>query len=279
MMNANYYRIRNAIIRGLSDEEIEITDKELIKYKRVIDSFTPQQMGIFQLLVEQGAVRKSNENLDRFAVSVNRAINGYLAEELNTWDEVLEASEKISVYLINDSEMEVKLFREHKGDLEKMGAALKKTLEIVENRAKDLIAKEVNQKQAIQELKDEFPEISNSLISSTYKRVLKESEEILGNKTEVIVMDEASVIQEEPKVEAKEDVAEVVTEIVTNNETSEETKLRIVNKILDIEGENGSYRVDRNGVRLDLPENVLQFENIEVFNSFVNEVLEVFRMV
>lgn len=262
MINANYYRIRTTIIKGLSETEIDITEKELMKYKRVIDSFTPQQMGIFQLLVEQGAVRKSNENLDRFASGMERAITGYFSEFL-TWDEVLAANEKISEYLINDSKMETRLFKEFKGDINKMGASMKKTLEILENRAKDIIESGKNQKEAIQELKDEFPEVSNSLISSSYKKILKE---VTTNTSELI-----NVSQEVEK--------EAVVEEVQENEPSK-SRLKVVNQLIEIEGENGLYTVDtKNGLRLEMAENILQFSNEEDLYNFVSEMKEAFGMV
>lgn len=255
MINANYYRVRKEVLRGLNEKEKDITDKELIKYKKVIDSFSPQQMSVFQLLVEQGSTRKSIENLDRFASSIERAILGYLSEEMETWEQVLKADEEISKLMINDSIMESKLYEEHKGDFVKMGASLQKTLEIVENRAKEMATKGMNQKQAIQELKDEFPEVSNALISSSFKKMLKE---VSTNRSALIVLDEVSA---EKEAEAQP------------------TKLKIVNRTVEVEGENGLYRADKTGLKLELPENIIQFASEEELYNFVSEIKEVFRMV
>lgn len=261
MMNANYYRIRNTIIRGLSKEEIDITDKELKKYKKIIDSLTPQQMGLFHLLVEQGAARKTNEHMDRFAEIVDNTIIGYLSQTDLSWEEVLRENAKIGELLMEDCEIENKFFNENKGDIEKMSSSMKKTMEQAEERALQIIQDGKNQKKAIEELKEEFPELSSALISTVYKKV--KSEGIEKEVAETPKADpEATITCEKAMIPEKKPL-----------------KLDVVSVQIIANGENGTYNINSEGVKLELPTNQLNFKNITDIDRFADEITEAFRMV
>lgn len=59
-----------------------------------------------------------------------------------------------------------------------------------------------------------------------------------------------------------------------------DNRLIIIDKTYVIEGENGNYEVSsKYGIKLNLPENVMEFRDMKGLINFFNEVKEVFEMV
>lgn len=267
-MNMNYYRIRSSVTKGLLNEEVQRIDRELLKYKRTIESFTPQQMAVFGLMVEQAASIKATEKFVILGDVINNVIMGYLSmNDSMSWQDILDANQEIGDLIIEDYEKYYKIYSECKGDYEKMSNTVKVDIEALEIEFEALIKEGMNQKQAIELMKDKFPSLSNSILASTYKKVkkvadVKEIEEVIDIALQEIEAEEKGIVE---------------CEIIPVKEKT--STLKVVNRVIDLNGENGKYTVSSQyGVRLELPENTLQFTNKSEIDSFIAEILEAYNM-
>ena len=252
MLNANYYRIRNMVIEGCGKEDIEKVDRELKKYISVIETFTPKQMTLFSLLVEQASILKSNKNFDRFSAAVERAFIGYISEREDNWNVILKELEIVSKIIIENYGYENEVYKKVGGELKKMNELIDKDIEKVSIRIKELLKEKKKQKAIVEAIKKEFSNLPSSIIISTYKKV----------KNEIEAVEEA--VTEVEEIEAVEEAEE--------NPTKENTTMDMDIRI-KVKCNNRKYIIEDDKILLIFPSGEeFTFQNRTEFRNFIEEL-------
>lgn len=265
-------------------------NREKDRSRKTLENFSSNQLQVIEHITNAKAEERIKKRIDELQYIMDRCISAFLIELFpeKTWEDI-EELETILTGLIEEDIVKWKRLIEGKDF--NMAKNIIKEIELqVESKAKDLIEKEVKQKEAIEVLLTQFPTLSKSMLTNAYKRVKSElnknkeaekkfdketeeaaeyifEEEIESKTIEEVKVDEPSVVQvvEEPKDIKKESKSKGVDKV---------SKLKIKSMVL--EGENGLYKVCENGVELQGQE-LISFSNIEELEKYRDEELKKFE--
>jgi hypothetical protein len=271
--------------------------RDINKTEKVINKLTPEQVKLIDALSTQKAKKISDDRIEEFNGTLDRAISALLMECLPdaSMDQIYKLEEYYSELVIEDLEKFNKIMKDLKGDNELVNKAMQKYEAEVIAEVKELLEKGVNQKQAIDVLVTNFPTLSKSMLTNSYKKLKSEFDK--NNEVEEIDPDVADAMEkisdildmgkdkESKKVLKEADKAaeaaekEEVKEIIVEDKEEVEVKgtaLKV--KSMVVEGENGNYKVCDAGVELTNEGMMLSFENEAALDKFVGEFKQVFAM-
>lgn len=300
-------------------------EQDLKKMERAAKSLTPEQMTIMDRFV----TKATNEQIAEFGEAIDRSITAYLIlnNPEKTWDEIVSMQDDFADLMYEDVKKYRKLLEEDtKGDLTMGKKCLEKFEGKVRERATQLIETGVGQNDAIEMLRYEFPKLSKSMISNGFKKVKSELEppkkedtqeekikktldecedEKMRNGLKYIFDDERKTLEHTTKAEeciVKEDKiikpknAEIKRENIVADKPEEpiktekkKSKLKVLNWIKNVEGENGNYIVSVDGVKLQNHKDSKVFntlndvdkcykEELDKLNAYFDEIKEVFTL-
>jgi lipopolysaccharide export system protein LptA len=213
--------------------------------------------------------------------------------------------EYYSELVIEDLEKFNKIVKDLKGDNVMVNKAMQKYEADVTAKINELLEKKVNQKQAIEILVTNFPTLSKSMLTNSYKRLKSEwdknnateeidpdVEEAMEKISEILDMgkdkeskkvlreaDKIAKVAENDEVVVAYTIAEKSKETIVENKEEvkvKETALKV--KSMVVEGENGTYKVCDAGIELTNEGMMLSFENEAALEKFVGEFKQVFAM-
>jgi hypothetical protein len=281
--------------------------RDINKTEKVINKLTPEQLKLIDALGNQKAQKLADARIEEFKGTLDRAIPALIIKCLPdvSMAEVEKMEDYYTELVIEDLEKINKIIKDLKGDNEMVNKAMQKYEADVTAKINELLEKKVNQKQAIEILVTNFPTLSKSMLTNSYKRLKSEwdknnateeidpdVEEAMEKVSEILDMGKdkeiKKVLKEADKVVSDAEKGEVVVaytiaeqskEIIVENKEEVEVKgtaLKV--KSMVVEGENGNYKVCDAGVELTNEGMMLSFENEAALDKFVGEFKQVFAM-
>lgn len=260
--------------------------REIDQSKKTLDNLSPNQMKVMDHITNA----KVEEKISEIQYIMDRCISALLIELFpeKDWDDIEEIETRLTEFIFEDTVKWKKLIEGKDFDMSKKYI---KEIELkVEIKAKDLIAKEVKQKEAIEILLTQFPELSKAMVTNAYKKVKAE----VNKEKDAVIKNCDDQTKEALKYIFKEDGQAVeANKVAANNVTTENKEEKCMSKLkvksMVVEGENGVYKVCENGVELQ-GEDLISFssmdelekyrkEELEKFENRVSEFREVFKMI
>ena len=303
-------------------------EKDLKKMERAAKSLTPEQMEIMDRFVTKATneqITEFSEAIDR-SITAYLILNN---PEKSWDEIVKMQDDFADLMYEDIKKYRKLLEEDMKGDNQMGKKCLEKFENKLRERANKLIKSGVSQNDAIEMLRYEFPELSKSMISNAFKKikteleppkkketeeekvqkVLDECDKETKNSLEYIFDDERTTLERTTKVKdsvvRKEDnivkidasaikKENIITEkpvepINVEPKNKKKSKLKVLNWIKNVEGENGNYIVSADGVKLQSHKDSKVFntlsdvekyraKELDKLNAYVDEIKEVFTL-
>lgn len=288
----------NNLVDPTRNFEKIIKNLQIHEYMAVI-SFVESEVNKRSLDIEN----RFNKQLEVITQALDRNMTAsmilktdYSLDEINdifkyTWELIDEDNKKVEI-----------LKKEGNGDWMKEAD---KYVDLVQERATELINNKVNQKKSVETLVSEFPKLSKSMITNAYKKakeIIAENQKLkeeIEEDPEAVKLYNAIYGEEDfnPNAikEATEDlkfIKEVVeeAEIMKNESKNQQTEVKEENKIkllkMELMGEFGVYEVEGtkltiDNVKFNSKEHVEEVyqKQIEQLTKCKNEALKIYEMV
>lgn len=283
---------KNRNKKKTKDNKVEVVRK----FQEVLKDLPMQQYLKVIKFVEREVIERSKEiekehdkqfemiskALDRNITAAMILRTDYTLEEINkifqlAWELIEEDNKKV-----------INLKKEGDGDWMK---AAEKYVEDIQKRSAELIRQGVKQKNAIEILTNEFPKLSKSMVTNSYKKAKEIMLESKKLKEEIEEDPDAlelyHAIWGKEEIENKE-VEEMKKENIEINKAPEGANLKILSKslIMDIQGEYGTYHIENNKVQLEETEfnskedvEEAYRKHIEYLTKTKNEALAIYDMI
>lgn len=283
---------KNRNKKKIKDNKVEV----IRKFQEVLKDLPMQQYLKVIKFVEQEVIERSKEiekEYDKKFEIISEALNRNItAAIILSTDYTLEEINKIFKLIWElteeDNKKVINLKKEGDGDWMK---AVEKYVEDIQKRSAELIRQGIKQKNAIEILTIEFPKLSKSMITNSYKKAKEIMVENKKLKREIEEDPDAlelyHAIWGEEEIENKE-VEEMGKENIEINKAPEGANLKILSKnlIMDIQGEYGIYHIENNKVQLEETEfnskedvEEAYRKHIEYLTKTKNEALAIYDMI
>lgn len=283
---------KNRNKKKTKDNKVEVVRK----FQEVLKDLPMQQYLKVIKFVEQEVIERSKEiekehdkqfemiskALDRNITAAMILRTDYTLEEINkifqlAWELIEEDNKKV-----------INLKKEGDGDWMK---AAEKYVEDIQKRSAELIRQGVKQKNAIEILTNEFPKLSKSMVTNSYKKskeIMLESKKLKEEIEEDLdALELYHAIWGKEEIENKE-VEEMKKENIEIDKAPEGANLKILSKslIMDIQGEYGTYHIENSKVQLEETEfnskedvEETYRKHIEYLTKTKNEALAIYDMI
>ncbi|MCM0648661.1 hypothetical protein NBE98_09770 [Clostridium swellfunianum] len=276
------------------------------KLKKCINSMTPMQLELIEQLAEMKARELADNKIDEFRDTLDRCMTALLILSMpeKNWSDIDLIIDELAELVHEDVTKILQFKNECKGDQEIMNKTMQKYEDDVKVMCEKLVSEGIKQKKAIDELMVAFPKLTKSMLTNAYKKIKSdwdkqleedlEVQEAADEIMEIINENEENkeadkILEEVDKFTEQAEKAPVVVckgnscKIISEQEETKvekpmkETKaLKVLS--MNLQGENGNYKVCQNGVELSNANMILSFENEEQLDRFVDEFKQVFAM-
>jgi hypothetical protein len=307
--SSEYDSIRENQITQLSRSERKRFERHEEKLKSCINSLTPTQLILVEERSEMRARELADNKIDEFKDTLDRCMTAQFILSLpdKSWDEIDGFIDGLTVLVQEDVTKILELKKECKGDQDIMNKTMQKCENEVKAKCEELLEKGLNQKKSIEVLISQFPMLSKSMLTNAYKKLKSDWDkkheieddpdvkEALETISDIIDEDDEKSVdkiikesdeyvkqaekeEQQPKVVCDKNSCRIEPQQEVKEEKAMiETKgLKVLS--MNLQGENGNYKVCQNGVELSNSNMVLSFENEEQLDSFVHEFKQVFAM-
>lgn len=264
-------------VKDLPRHERRRYEKELKEHARIAKTFNPAQLKFIDKLVDEKSRLKINEEMNKYNSMMDRCISAFLTMEFEelTLEEIYKKEEFIGELIVEDLKKFDERMKEYKGDFKMANKKMDKYEEEIRVVCEELINNGATQKSAIVILQDKFPTLSKSMVVNAYKKVKEQVKEGATDacKSEIKKIDDED-IKEIAKAAAEYifEENEEVKEEIKPQDSKPASKLKI--KSMTVQGENGIYIVNENGIEGELEEGTYSFNNIESLNNYKQAQIE-----
>lgn len=235
---------------------------------KTISKFSSKEIEIIESITNAKADEKFKDRMAEVEEIMSRCVSAYFIELFpdKSWQDIFNIENGLAKLMVEDTEKWRRLLEGKDG---KMGKKVLKELEEkVRNSAKDLIEKDEKQKEAIEILVNLYPMLSRACVTTAYKKV--KSELAIDKEVKNSEVEKATeyIFGEDNQQELKEEVQDMKKEEVRVS------NLKVVKKVLEVEGEFGTYTVNENGITTG-EEN---FKSVEDLRKYKEKELKLFEM-
>ncbi|WP_139905640.1 hypothetical protein [Clostridium thermarum] len=276
----------------MNRQERRQREREIAKHSQTINSLNSRQIALVDAMVnERVAFEKSKINKDvilycSYALTKNYIEEAVIIDAIEDVAALIKEDnpnkvEKEFVEMLKNREQVMKYFEENKGKSRK--ELIKEASYKFPMLAKNSIAKYCDEFRkanlSAEAEEEEDPDVIEAMekiadiIGDDPVEEKKVAEEIIKEADKVTTEAESAI------VEVKQEEVKCQDGVCTIPEPKEVVKKKLKVKTMTIEGENGLYVVDSQGVTLKKDGGTLSFDSLQQFEEFIEEFREVFTMV
>lgn len=274
--------------QGMSREKRRAMERDMEKNAKIISKLTPAQTKLIDMLASQ----KAEDLVHEMNILIDRSISALLINKFpeKTWDDIVQIQDELANLMEEDTKKWRKL-----GGVNMANKRIGEMANQVRQKSLELIGQGIKQKESIEILVTQFPELSKSMITNAYKKTVKEfndkkeeletkdilkelfpdaAEEDLNEVCNIVTESKSEIPLEKyhngevGNMVENECIAEVVKE--NKEEVKLNNKLKVIKRVVEIEGEFGVYSVENGQVKNE----GMIFESIDHMRKESGQLIE-----
>lgn len=243
-------------------------EREVKKSVGALKALTPEQLKLIDMMSEE----KAKKSIDSFSNVLDRGMTSALMDRSWSIEEIEKLQNEIAALMMEDVE-KMNKYKKENIDMAKIEKEVREYIV-------SLFDREVNKKEALEDLQFKFPKLSKSMLNVAYSKVKEEFETEKAAEQIVNIIDKKDIEKENKPLKVdkgrKDTKEEKKAKKEVKKDMAKEGKLKVLTMVL--EGKNGKYTVSNGSVELPIRDKLI-FKDIEDLEHFAEEVIEVFKMI